>query len=85
MGYAKKTYPYRLFAYKTVDQFASGVPDVLLCGNGKFGAMELKMPGKQASSIQSFFLTQIANAGGVTAVIDNFEDGVTFLDRLMKG
>jgi hypothetical protein len=46
-----------------------GTPDVMLCINGTFWAMELKKDSKEKpSKIQKYTLDQIKRAGGITSV-----------------
>jgi len=54
---------------------ASGVPDILMCVNGHFVAVELKRPdGKgRVSDIQKAQIERIQRAGGVAVVVDSFE------------
>lgn len=42
-----------------------GVPDVLLCCNGRFVAVELKVDGNQPTAEQVEQMRQIASAGGI--------------------
>jgi hypothetical protein len=62
----------------------SGVPDLLLCKNGKFIAVELKRPdGKgKASAVQKAQLARIKRAGGVGVIIDSFDDFVKLMEKL---
>lgn len=54
---------------------ASGVPDILMCINGRFVAVELKRPdGKgRVSDIQKAQTERIQRAGGVAVVVNSFE------------
>ena len=54
---------------------ASGVPDILMCVNGHFVAVELKRPdGKGCvSDIQKAQIERIQRAGGTAVVVDSFE------------
>jgi pantoate kinase len=47
----------------------SGVPDFLCCVNGKFLAIEAKAGKGTTTALQDKNLTQIREAGGLTAVI----------------
>ena len=53
----------------------SGVPDVLLCINGHFVAIELKRPdGKgRVSDVQKAQINRIRKAGGRVEVVQSFE------------
>ena len=54
----------------------SGVPDTILCVNGKFVAIELKRPDGEGvvSDIQVAQIDRIHRAGGVAEVVDSFQD-----------
>lgn len=51
----------------------SGVPDFLVCWNGKFIAIETKAPGKRANTtvLQDRQIMGIHQAGGVAVVVDD--------------
>lgn len=53
-----------------------GIPDLILCINGMFVAMELKNPNKsgKVSSRQRIELKKIRNSGGLSYQIDSFEE-----------
>lgn len=55
---------------------ASGVPDIIMCINGHFVAVELKRPdGKgRVSDIQEAQIERIKRAKGVAEVVDSFDD-----------
>jgi hypothetical protein len=48
--------------------------DVLICINGKFGAIECKRPGEKPTARQKFTIEEIKKAGGTVFIIDNKED-----------
>lgn len=54
---------------------ASGVPDIIMCINGYFVAIELKRPdGKgTVSDIQKAQIQRIKRAKGVAEVVDSFD------------
>jgi hypothetical protein len=47
-----------------------GIPDLLLCINGWFLAIELKIPGEDGSPLQKWNLESIALAGGMGFIVD---------------
>jgi hypothetical protein len=47
--------------------------DCLACLSGRFIAIETKAPGKRPTPLQETTLTKIAEAGGVTLVIDSVD------------
>lgn len=46
-----------------------GIPDLLICYKGRFVGLEVKMPGGKLSAKQKAVLDEIANAGGIAAVV----------------
>ena len=51
----------------------SGVPDFLVCWNGKFIAIETKAPGKRSNTtvLQDKQIMGIHTAGGIAVVVDD--------------
>jgi|SRR6185369_2299558 len=47
--------------------------DCLACGSGRFIGIETKAPGKKPTPLQEVTLTKIADAGGITLVIDSVD------------
>lgn len=56
-----------------------GIPDLLCCVRGRFIALELKLPGEQASPVQRKVLREIEAAGGITAVVTTVGEVVDLL------
>lgn len=55
--------------YEPIQQMGiSGSPDLLLCINGRFVALELKDVKGQTSKLQAFKLSEVRRANGVTFV-----------------
>lgn len=52
-----------------------GIPDLLVCCNGHFMALELKAENGHPSKLQEWNIEQIRNAGGFAMVVypDDFE------------
>lgn len=59
----------------------AGVPDIVVCWNGKFISVEVKREGKEPTPIQTRRMEEISKAGGVALwgtaekVIHEFETG----------
>lgn len=53
-----------------------GVPDILLCVNGRFMAVELKVGDNKPTALQADYLRRIGMAGGLVFVITTYEDFV---------
>ena len=47
----------------------AGIPDLLICCNGRFIAVEVKGPGGRATDLQRYTLDQINNAGGLGLIL----------------
>lgn len=57
-----------LVPIKISDRYISGISDILLCVEGRFVAIELKIEGNKPSRLQLEFLKNIKDAGGVSGV-----------------
>jgi len=60
----------------------AGVPDLLLCVDGWFVGMEIKLPGCQPTKRQQYEHDQIQAAGGVAIVITSTDEALATVDRL---
>lgn len=60
----------------------SGVPDFLVCSQGKFFGIECKANGNKPTALQESNLERIRDAGGIAIVID--ETNVNNLMEMMK-
>lgn len=68
-----------------------GIPDILMCLNGHFVALELKKGGRAArdkrpSKLQGHILSKIRNAGGTGILVtpQNWPQVFTYLERLSE-
>lgn len=43
----------------------AGVPDLLFCWEGRFGGIEVKIPGEEPDDLQQYHIDQINLAGGI--------------------
>lgn len=55
---------------------SAGVPDLLVCYNGAFIAMEVKRQGQKPTALQSHNLDLIRTAGGVACVVTSVEEAL---------
>lgn len=62
----------------------SGIPDLLVCCNGRFLGVELKGPKGRPSPLQLHHIANIEEAGGIGMVLypDGFEDFKELIRRL---
>lgn len=61
-----------------------GVADYILCGGGRFGALEAKAGYGKQTELQKDFERQVQSAGGMYAVIRNEQDLKEFLDEFLE-
>jgi len=59
----------------------SGVPDFLICKQGKFIAVEVKAGNNKPTALQEMHLARIRAAGGIALVIN--EDNLNTLKELL--
>lgn len=57
----------------------TGLPDLLLCFDGRFVAIEVKRPGAKVTARQDAELRKIRQAGGLAAVVTSWEDVMQIL------
>ncbi len=64
----------------------SGTPDIILCLNGVFIAIELKTDTGTVSKLQEYNLNKIASSGGIAIVLmpSNFDETKNFLENVSK-
>ena len=55
---------------------AAGVPDIIGCIDGRFVALEVKVPGAKPTRLQELILSRIEAAGGLTGVVTSVEEAV---------
>jgi hypothetical protein len=57
-----------------------GLPDIIFCSAGRFGAVEVKVLGKRATVLQQYHLDHIIAAGGTAFVAHSLEEAQKILD-----
>lgn len=63
----------------------AGVPDLLICLNGKFVALEIKRPqGGVVSELQKIHINMINKSGGTACVINDYNKYLEFYDKVIK-
>ncbi len=73
LAYLKKRYP-DVWVVKISDRWISGIPDLIVCNNGRFMAFELKAERGVVSRIQQATIERIRKAGGFAAVIRSLDE-----------
>lgn len=59
----------KCWVLKTQELSRRGVPDILMCLEGTFVALELKTDGGKTDVLQHYELNQIRKAGGISATV----------------
>jgi Holliday junction resolvase len=67
--------------YKANDRTTAGVPDIIMCVDGFFIAIELKSPTGKTSKIQDYTLERIRKAGGACGVARTIEEVLCILQQ----
>ena len=70
------------YTFKTISSNRGGIPDVIACIDGKFIALEIKRPGREATPLQKLEIQKIINAGGVAVVVSSIYEVKTILKRI---
>ncbi|MCX6145715.1 MAG: VRR-NUC domain-containing protein [Candidatus Kapabacteria bacterium] len=70
------------FTFKVMTANTSGIPDVICCINGKFVALEIKLPGKNATELQKYKISEIQKAGGIASVVTSLDGAKEILNSL---
>jgi hypothetical protein len=58
----------------------AGLPDIIICWRGLFVGIETKLPGEEASAIQTHVHLQIIASGGAVFIVRNEEEALRVLD-----
>jgi hypothetical protein len=52
----------------------AGIPDIIICHNGKFIALECKVNGRKSTQLQQATIDKIQKADGIAAVVYSVEE-----------
>ena len=78
---------YNCWVVKTIKSNRKGIPDLIICLNGLFVAIELKKEGlgwEDATPLQLLELNKIKKAGGFSLVSSDLKEIERFLDNINK-
>ena len=78
IDFIRRMYPSAWF-YKAADRWTAGIPDLVLCVEGRFYAIELKVSDNKTTPIQEFVIRKIQGAGGRAAVCRSLDEVKQFL------
>lgn len=62
----------------------AGAPDIFCCWHGMFIALELKVPGEDATPRQKYIMGKIDQAGGSATVVHSVEEVEQVLQRIAR-
>lgn len=79
----KQEYGRRLFVFKVHGSalMMTGLPDLIGCVDGRFFALEVKMPGGKVSDVQQYVMSRIRAAGGIVGVPRSVPDALAIIAR----
>lgn len=60
----------------------AGLPDIILCLNGRFIALEVKTEKGKVSVLQEITLKKIRNAGGIAEVVRSVDEARAVIAKL---
>jgi len=60
----------------------AGIPDIIVCLNGKFIALEAKTEKGKASVLQEITLRKIRNAGGIAEIVRSVEEVKQIIEKI---
>jgi hypothetical protein len=64
---------------------SAGIPDLLGCVDGRFCALEVKVPGgKGATRLQLATIDKIRKAGGIAGVVTSSQEAIDLVQRSME-
>ena len=64
----------KLWFYKASDRYTAGIPDIIICKDGRFVAIELKADRGVVSKIQMYMIDSIKINGGVSVVCRTLDE-----------
>lgn len=62
----------------------SGVPDVLICVEGMFVALEVKMPDEEPDQLQKMTMADIRRAGGIAESVETVEEAISVVRKVRR-
>lgn len=62
----------------------SGIPDIIVCLDGRFIALEVKTPKGRTTPLQDASIRKILNSGGFACVVHSVEEAKTAVEEAFK-
>ena len=77
---------YFCFKVHGSEYMTAGLPDIIVCAQGYFIGLEVKMPGKRSNTSprQDYIHTQINEAGGLAIVVTSSEEALNVIASQLK-
>ena len=72
------------YVVKIITANKAGVPDVVFCLKGVYGAIEFKTPKGVLAPLQEYHLKKIRDAGGIAEVARSLDDVKKILESCLK-
>lgn len=75
---------YFVFKVHGSEHMMAGLPDLIVCVDGRFVGLEVKLPASRehVSVVQELRHRQIRDAGGVARVVCSVEEAVSLCDQI---
>jgi len=70
-----------IFFFKAADRHTAGIPDYIICWDGKFIAIESKRAGEKPRKLQEFVIDKINKSGGIAIYVDNYQSFEEFVSK----
>jgi len=73
-----------LYFFKVISANYRGVPDIIICYEGRFIGMEVKTQRGRISGLQKYHCEQIKKADGICFVVRSLEDVKKIIKKEIK-
>lgn len=61
-----------------------GLPDLIGCVKGRYFALEVKVPGNEATPLQEATMQKIRDAEGVSCVVESVEEALDAVRKTLR-
>jgi hypothetical protein len=75
----------KVMAIKVIVANQAGCPDILACFNGSFAAIEVKRPGEQPTTLQSYVMDRMACCGARVIVVHSQDELKEWVEKTWLG
>ncbi|MNG92707.1 VRR-NUC domain protein [compost metagenome] len=70
-----------VFFYKASDRYTQGIPDIIVCVQGRFVGIELKRTSGKPSANQLLKIKKINEAGGISDICYSLNDAIALINK----